>query len=166
MPPASNAMIIDKVSDQQASIAVLQEQVTRLREATDGNSQALHGHGNYIGLVSEVSNLSRSMDTLVAGMDEIRKSILAIGEKDPCKTCEIDRIVDDVKEIKKKGAEFPNILWLIRNKPKQSIPIIIAVVVGISAIGHLEFEPVFVALMSTVGFSPLVISSILKVFGK
>ena len=81
----------------------------------------------------------------------------------PCKNCEIEIVKEEVEKIKKKE-EFPNILYLIRYNPKQAIPWIIIVIVAVSSLGHIQFEPVFTAIMITLGVSPVIISSVVRLF--
>ena len=111
--PASNAMIIEKIAEQHASIAVLQDQMKNLKIATDRNNDALTGNaGGYSGLISEVTDLSRNMTSMMLAIEEIKTSVKLIEAANPCKTCGIDTISEDLTEIKKINTEFPNILWL------------------------------------------------------
>jgi len=162
MPPPSG---IDRRAESLAQIAVLQEQVSNLKIATDKNSYALSGglDGGYSGLVAEVSTLSGNMERMMTAIEEIQKSIKSIETIDPCKTCEIREVKEDIAEIKK-STEFPTLLWLVRYKPKQAIPWMIIVVLSISALGNIQFEPVFTALMIAVGVSPGLIAIIVKLF--
>lgn len=160
------ADFVERRISQQAELAVLREKITRIEEVTDENSRSLRGSGNYAGLIGDVSVLSVNMKSLLLTMEEVREAVKTIEGRNLCDTCGVDDVKKDVSEMKEYRSSFPNVLWLLRYRPKETIPIIIVVVVLISLIGHLEIEPLFIILMSGVGVSPAIISAITKAFGK
>ena len=145
-------------------LAVLQEQVSWIKDITSENNRALRGSENYIGMIAQVSTLSTNMETLMNAVQEVRT---AIGHNNhPCENCGIEEVTKDVEDLKDRSRDFPSLLYLLRYKTKETVPILVFIIVTVSLLGHIQFEPMFVILASGVGLSPAITAALLKVFGK